>query len=141
MSTTFFADAIHADPSGSDRYLPGVCNIGPHEIRRRRRTGHVGLLASVALLAVLLAMDAPREARLLVGIPAMLSASGYIQSTLRFCAGYAWLGVFNFGGAGEQVRVVDARARRRDRVRAAAIGGAAFGIGVVAALVAYALPF
>jgi hypothetical protein len=135
-----FADAVRVDPPGMGSYQPGVCNIGPAEIRRRRRTGHVGLAASVGLLAVIIAIDAPREARLLVGIPAMLSASGYIQAALKFCAGYGWLGVFNFGEAGRQEEVRDADARRRDRVRALSISGAAFGIGLVVALAGFALP-
>ena len=39
----------------ADGYRPGVCNIGPAEIARRRRAGHVGALATVGLLAVLAA--------------------------------------------------------------------------------------
>ena len=42
-------------------YQPGTCDIGPAEIARRRRTGHVGVLASIGLLAALLALDAPPE--------------------------------------------------------------------------------
>src|SRR3954451_15371796 len=34
-------------------YQPGACNIGPAEVARRRRAGHVGLAASVALLGAL----------------------------------------------------------------------------------------
>ena len=32
------------------RYEPGVCNIGPAEIARRRRSGHVGALITIGLL-------------------------------------------------------------------------------------------
>jgi len=38
---------------------PGACNIGPAEIARRRRAGHVGLVATVVTLGVLAAIDAP----------------------------------------------------------------------------------
>ena len=45
---------LATDPTG---YQPGVCNIGPAEIARRRRAGHTGLLATVALFAILVAMQ------------------------------------------------------------------------------------
>ena len=79
------ADPIHLDVSS---YQPGVCNIGPAEIARRRRSGHVGVLASVVLLVLLVAIDAPPLARLLVALPAAGAASGYLQAWFHFCAGF-----------------------------------------------------
>lgn len=136
-----FTDAVHGDPLGSAEYQAGVCNIGPAEIRRRRRTGHIGLVATVGLFGVLVALDAPREARLLVGLPAMLSASGYIQAAMKFCAGYAWLGAFNFGDVvGERAHVTDAADRRRDRARAIGISVASLAVGLAVGAAAFLLP-
>src|SRR6476646_7828567 len=98
-------------------YQPGVCNIGPLEIRRRRRAGHVGLVAAVVLLAIL------------VAIPAAMAASGYLQAWLKFCAGFGSRGIFNFGEVGQTHQVVDAEGRARDRARARQIGFASLGIG------------
>src|SRR4051812_26145032 len=58
-------------------YQPGACNIGPAEIARRRRAGHVGLAASVTLLGALVVLDTPPATRLLVALPAAVAASGY----------------------------------------------------------------
>src|SRR5688572_33436876 len=69
-------------------YQPGVCNIGPVEIRRRRMAGHVGLAAAVALLAALVVAGAPPVTRLLVLVPAAVPASGYIPAPMRFCPRY-----------------------------------------------------
>lgn len=124
----------------ADGYQAGVCNIGPAEIRRRRRTGHVGLIATVGLAALLIAGGAPPLARLLVGAPAMLAASGYLQAHLRFCAAYGTLGLQNFGEAGEAVAVADADARARDRARSRQIGLASFGIGAAVGVLAALLP-
>jgi hypothetical protein len=121
-------------------YRPGVCNIGPAEIRRRRRVGHVGLGATAALLAGLVAVDAPPIARMLLGIPATLSASGYLQARLKFCAGFGQLGVFNFGDRGDRVVVADEAARAADRRRARQISMASFGVGLAVAVVAVLLP-
>jgi len=121
-------------------YQPGVCNIGPAEIARRRRAGHTGLLAAIGLLAVLLVIGAPAWTRLLIAIPVAVAASGYIQAHLRFCAGFGQLGVYNFGELGPTERVQADADRARDRRRARQIGLASFAIGIVAALAAFALP-
>jgi hypothetical protein len=121
-------------------YRPGVCNIGPAEIRRRRWTGHVGLVAALVLLAVLIAIDAAPISRLIVGVPAMISASGYLQAWLKFCAGFAQIGVYNFGARGDTQKVVDPEAHRRDLAMGRKIGIAAGLIGAGVALVAVLLP-
>jgi len=121
-------------------YRAGVCNIGPAEIARRRRAGHVGLIAALGLLAVLVAVDAPSWTRLLVAIPVIGAASGYIQARLRFCAAFGSRGIFNFGDTGRSEQVGDAADRARDRARSMQIGLASAVIGVVAGVVAFALP-
>ena len=121
-------------------YRPGVCNIGPEEIARRRRAGHAGLVASVALLAVLVALDAPPLLRLTVALPAAAAASGYLQARLKFCAGFGSRGVFNFGPLGRTDAVADADSRARDRTRANQIGLASLAIGVVVGVAAVILP-
>jgi len=128
-----------ASTSGSD-YRTGVCNIGPDEIARRRRSGHIGALIAVGLLVLLVAVDAPPVSRLLVALPAMIAASGYLQARLRFCAGFGFLGVYNFGPLGSTEKVVDTDARRRDRAMALRIGVASFLIGALVGIVAVLLP-
>jgi hypothetical protein len=121
-------------------YQPGVCNIGPVEIRRRRMAGHAGLVAAVALLAILVAAGAPPLMRLAVLVPAAVSASGYMQARMRFCAAYGSAGIFNFGGAGDAMSVADAEARAADRRRALRIGAASAASGAVVAVLAVLLP-
>lgn len=122
-------------------YRPGVCNIGPAEIARRRRAGHVGLLLTVAVLAALVAIGAPPLARLVLILPATVAASGYLQAWLKFCAGFGSRGIFNFGPVGDTQPVVDEDARSRDRARANRIGLASLVIGVAAGVLAAVLPF
>jgi ferric-dicitrate binding protein FerR (iron transport regulator) len=126
--------------AGIDGYQPGVCNIGPAEIARRRRSGHVALVATFALLALLIAIGAPPLARLLLILPAAAAASGYLQARLRFCAGFGSRGVFNFGELGPMHEVADAADKARDRARARQIGFAALVIGAVVAVIAVLLP-
>lgn len=140
MTLTAFAASASGTPIAGTEYRPGVCNIGPEEIGRRRRAGHVGLLATVVVLAVLVAIGAPPLARLLVAIPAAAAASGYLQARLKFCAGFGSRGVFNFGLLGQTEQVVDADARARDRKRAIQIGLASLAIGVGVGVAAVLLP-
>jgi hypothetical protein len=128
------------DPTAPDLYRPGVCNIGPEEITRRRRAGHVGSLATVALLAVLVTIDAPPLARLSLVLPAGAAASGYLQAWLRFCAGFGSRGVFNFGPLGQTDVVASADDRARDRARSRQIGLGALAVGATVAVVATLLP-
>jgi len=121
-------------------YRPGVCNIGPEEIARRRLAGHIGLLATIGLLAVLVAFNAPPLLRLIVALPAAAAASGYLQAWLRFCAGFGSRGVFNFGRLGQIEEVADGDARRRDRAKANQIGLASLLIGVAVGVVAAVVP-
>jgi hypothetical protein len=138
MTSTLSSGGMQTVAGGE--YQPGVCNIGPAEIKRRRRTGHVGLAATLGLFALLLAVDAPAMARLVVAVPAAVSASGYLQGALKFCAGYGQLGVFNFGEAGTRIAVADQAARAADRRRARQIGLMSFAIGAAAGVVAVLLP-
>jgi hypothetical protein len=121
-------------------YQAGVCNIGPAEIARRRRAGHVGLIAAVALLGVLLLIGVPPIVRLLVTLPAAGAASGYLQAWLKFCAGFGSRGIFNFGEVGLTEEVDDPDARARDRARSRQIGLASLAIGIAVGIAATLLP-
>ena len=140
MTHASFAATGSPMPPLSVDYQPGVCNLGPAEIARRRRTGHVGLIAAVALFAILVAVGAPPVARLLVAIPAILSASGYLQAYFKFCAGFGAAGVYNFDDVGTTDKVADAAAKALDRARATRIGLYSFAIGAVVGLLAVLLP-
>lgn len=140
MAASAFAANAARTPAPHDAYQPGVCNIGPEEIARRRRAGHVGLLVTLAVLAVLVAINAPPLARLIAILPAAGSASGYLQAWLKFCAGFGSRGIFNFGVLGESTEVGDPEARARDRRRSRQIGVASLGIGIVVGIIAVLLP-
>jgi hypothetical protein len=145
MDATIIGDraAPTTRSQGSDHgsaYVPGVCNIGPAEIARRRRGGHVGVAASVGLFAGLLLIDAPAPARLLVALPAAVAASSYLQVRFHFCAGFGSRGIYNFGDVGPVTRVDDPVARAKDRRRSREIGLAGAAIGLAVGVLAAALP-
>ena len=121
-------------------YQPGVCNIGPAEIRRRRRSGYVGAALSVVFLALAFALDWAAPWRLLVFLPAFMAAQGFLQAAFHFCVGFASRGLFNFGELGSEDTVLDAEFRRADQRKAVLISVLAFAIAAVVAVVAFLLP-
>jgi hypothetical protein len=143
MTHTLFAATHRAEsprPTLAPAYRPGVCNIGPAEVARRRWAGHIGLVATLLVFATLVAVDAPPLLRLILFVPAAGAASGYLQAWLKFCAGFGALGVFNFGQVGGTQPVADPEARKRDRRRANQIGLTSLLIGVAVAVAAFLLP-
>jgi hypothetical protein len=139
MSHSAFAASTPSGSLASGDYQPGVCNIGPAEIARRRRAGHTGLIATVVLFAILLIVGAPPIARLLLILPAAVAASGYLQAWFKFCAGFGSRGVFNFGEVGTTDKVADAEAKALDKARSMRIGLASFAIGSVVGVAAVVL--
>jgi hypothetical protein len=79
----------------SQAYIPGVCNIGPAERRRRRIGGIAGIVGTIAVLGLLYVVDAPIWWRLLLVIPASGAATGFLQDALHFCVGFGMKGIYN----------------------------------------------
>lgn len=119
-------------------YVPGSCNIGTAETAMRRRAGRVGAALAVVLAVVLIAADADPRWRLLVALPAAMSAVGFLQARQRFCAAYGLRGVMGFSpkvGATEAVGSDDAR--RKDAAVAKRIMAQSLLIGLLAGIAAY----
>jgi hypothetical protein len=119
-------------------YVPGVCNIGPEERKRRVRSGWIGLIATVVLegLFIILRVGAPW--RLFLFLPATLGATGFLQAAFHFCAAFGFGGVFNFSpNVGKTDTVMQAEFRNKDRAKALQIVAYAALIGIVVALLGY----
>jgi len=115
-----------------DKYIPGVCNIGPAERAKRRQSGYIGLLAAVILLVTLLAIGAPRGWRLLLILPLAAAASGFLQNWFHFCLGFGFKGLYNVvNSAGTTDSVTQAEYRAKDKKKAASILWLSLGSAVV----------
>ena len=122
-------------------YRPGACNIGRAEIRSRWRLGHLMLLVTIALYAVLVLAHTPALIRFVVAAPAAVGAACYFEAALKFCVRFGMRGLFNFGGLGAEAKVVDSQARARDRRRAAQLSAASLVVALLIGTVAVLLPF
>lgn len=116
-------------------YVPGVCNIGPDEIARRRNLGWVALAITLLLLLTLVLTGVNPWWRLFVFFPAAMSASGFLQAYFHFCVGFARIGAFNFGSAGQRHSVPDEFSKTLDRGRGNQLALYAALIGSVIAII------
>ncbi len=124
-----------------DKYIPGVCNIGPQEIKKRRQAGIIGLIGIVVMLAVLMIFNLPAYFRLLVFIPAFMAATGFLQAYFHFCPAYGFKGVFNVvRSVGQTDTVEQAMFRKKDRQKALQILIYSIIIGILVAGTTYVLP-
>ena len=121
-------------------YIPGACNIGKGEIRRRQIVALIGLALSISSLITLISTNAPRGARLGVFVPLAVASIGWVQSRKKFCLAYGFMGTFNFGKLGQLSKVADSASRAADRKTALSILFQAGAYAVIATAIIYALP-
>ena len=88
----------YIEPATGD-YRPGVCNIGPREIAKRRAFGIAGIVSSVVLAIALVAIDAPQIARAIVLIPLWGAFVSLEQARRKFCAAFAYAGIRSVNGS------------------------------------------
>ena len=105
----------------SSEYIPGSCNIGTGEIKRRQAVALFGLFLTIFSITTLLVTDQDKSSRLSIFIPAMIFSVGFIQYRSKFCLAYGLAGTFNFDRLGKISKVGSADDRMADRKTAVLI--------------------
>ena len=125
----------------STTYIPGVCNIGPAEIKQRKLAGIVGLSATIILFSVLLTVGFDKPWRLVIFIPAMIGAIGYLQAAFHFCVRFGTTGLFNMGTTLDTRESVDqATYRHKDQRKALLISALSLAIAAAVTAIVFILP-
>src|SRR3989338_1590612 len=120
-----------------DKYIPGVCNIGPAEIKKRKQAGLIGVRVTGVLVVLFIWLDSSSIWRLTLFIPAMMSATGFLQAYMHFCAYFGFASLFNFGDVGKTDSVQQAEFRVKDRKKAWQIIIYSVLIGLAVAIIAF----
>ena len=107
----------YLEPAAGE-YRPGACNIGPREIAKRRAFGVAGIVVSVVLGAVLVAIDAPQIARAIVIFPLWGAIVSLEQARRKFCAAFAFAGIRSVNGSDATELVAHAADIALDRAAA-----------------------
>jgi hypothetical protein len=122
----------------NSNYIPGFCNIGKAEARRRFVIGRNAMIVCLVFFGLCLGFEIAPPWRLLIFFPATIAAIGFLQARFHFCAKYGLGGVFNFGGnVGKTDSVEQADFRRQDRRKAIQIIGLSLLIGAAVAFATY----
>ena len=122
-------------------YIPGSCNIGKGEIRRRQLVALVGLVSSFLMLLAFSATDDTSTIQILIFFPLLVASVGFVQSRSKFCLAYGFAGTFNIGKLGDIKRVASKEDRKADRVTALKILGKSLLLAAIATGVVLVLPF
>lgn len=96
-------------------YIAGSCNIGPSEIKQRKRVAYSGAIVFTAISIWLILIDAPTSGRLLVFFPAVAATTGLIQARRKFCVAFGFMGVFNFEKIGNVRKITVNQDLKADR--------------------------
>lgn len=128
-------------PAPGDDYVAGACNIGPWEIRRRRRAALAAFVGAAVLFAFLVAIGAPAWTRLVLLLPLWAGAIAWLQARRRFCVAYAMGGMANFGdGEATRQSVVDPEQRAADRHATVSLVRDALLLAIIPTVAAVLLP-
>ena len=118
-------------------YVPGVCNIGKKELKRRKVSVFVTIAITIILIMILLLLPVNRYWRLILFLPVTSLAVGVQQWYFHFCVLFGIKGVFNFGNTGKTDSVDQVIFRRKDREKAQRMIIVGIIVGIIADLLFY----
>lgn len=118
-------------------YIPGVCNIGPAQIRVRWIFGWTGALLTVCTWLLFRRLGASALWYWGLAAPATVAAIGFLQAYNHFCADFGLRGVFNMDPELTATDTpIQAQYRNQDRQKALSILFTSIGLGLFVAIVA-----
>jgi hypothetical protein len=120
----------------TNNYIPGVCNIGREEIKKRNLVGTAALIITVIAYFFFVFFDASSVVRFLIFIPAVISAAGFLQARMHFCFYYGLTEMFNFDSIGKTTKVENDEFVKKDKKRARQIIYYALSTGIAVGLIA-----
>ncbi len=122
-----------------NKYIPGVCNMGREEIKRRKTGGWTGLILTLVAIFLLWWLDVSKWWRLVVFLPSVMGATGFIQAYTQFCVYFGFGHLFNFGDVGKTDSIEQKEFRTKDRARAWQLLSYALGAGLIITVTVYFL--
>ena len=121
-------------------YVPGTCNIGPAEIKKRRNSAVFSAVVAIAVIVLLELIQADKTWRLILFIPAASFGVGFLQWYNKFCVAFGMKGIFNFGDIGKTFSVEQKENFQKDRAKAWKMIITGIMFGLLVAIIFYILP-
>ena len=116
----------------TNEYIPGTCNIGPAEMKRRKGAAIFSLFLTIVVAVLILVLAEEKLWRLIIFIPVSAFAVNFQQVYYSFCVNFGLRGIFNFGNLHQHDTVEQAEYRKKDRQKAIRM----ITTGIIAGLVA-----
>lgn len=121
-------------------YIPGKCNIGTREIRRRQLIGGIGFFLVISTVFGFYHQHSSRMARFGLFLPALIMSIGYLQARKKFCLAFGFSGLFNFGNLGRTQRVISEEDRETDHRAAVKLILQAISLAILITALVFLLP-
>lgn len=99
-------------------YVPGMCNINPTEIKRRRQSGYFCLAVAATGLGLFLYLHASWPYFLVLFIPLYVGVLGLLQARSKFCVAFASAGKQHADDGSDVTDVTDTEAKKLDQLKA-----------------------
>jgi hypothetical protein len=131
---------INMQDNEADKYIPGTCNIGKEEVKKRRNAMIMAAVLFIVIASALLFTHADKVWRFLVFFPLVSFAIGFEQTYLKFCVGFGLKGIFNFKDLGETVSIEEAEMRKMDKAKAVKMILSGIVFGLVITVLFYFIP-
>ena len=96
------------------QYIPGGCNLGPVEIRRRYRIGYTGTAIALLFALIIHLADLPQW-KFMIFFPVYYALSGFIQARNKFCYIYGYKGVASLLGRKKFEKIRDEENLKKDK--------------------------
>jgi hypothetical protein len=131
---------INMQNNEADKYIPGTCNIGKEEVKKRKNAMIMAAALFIVIASALLLTHADKVWRFLVFFPLVSFAIGFQQTVFKFCVGFGLKGIFNFKDMGNTVSVEEAEMRKMDKAKAVKMIVSGILVGLVITTLFYFIP-
>ncbi len=102
----------------SSHYIPGMCNINPVEIKRRRQSGYFSLAVAATGVGLFVYLHAAWPYFLVLFIPLFIGTLGLLQARSKFCVAYAAAGKQHADNEDDAMTIDDTSAKKADNLKA-----------------------
>ena len=100
--------------NNTNEYIPGQCNLGFEEIRRRKRKAFFGLVITLLSIVGLQLFHISSVYRFLLFIPLSYAIICYYQAQQKFCVVFGMKGIYNFGEIGKSTSITNPKYKNKD---------------------------
>ena len=100
--------------AANSEYQPGICNIGPYEIAKRRRNFYYSLFGTFIVLLLIIEGSFGNILKMLLFIPLLITSVNYLQVRNKFCVFFGYASIVNLGNKESRQKIRNGEAHPKD---------------------------